>query len=126
MPKRGKKIGPREMTNHDRQDISRGLDAAGGPVEYIRWVIQVWQSGSNFDEFMLQQLAAMEETWKYQSRALLKEKGIKPIAREEYIRRAVTACLPTLADRQMAEIDSVVKRIARADNARKRGDKARS
>jgi hypothetical protein len=119
MPKRGKKIGPRGMTDRDRQDISRGLDAAGGPVEYIRWVISVWQSGSNFDEFVLQQLEALE---KYPP---LKQKGFRPITREEIIRRAVRACQPTLADRQMAEEDSVVRRIVRKDNARKRGDKAR-
>jgi hypothetical protein len=123
MAKRGKKIGPRGMTDRDRQDISRGLDAAGGPAEYIRWVISVWQSGSNFDEFVLQQLEAMEETWKYPP---LKQKGFRPITRGEIIRRAVRACQPTLADRQNAEEDSVVRRIVRKDSARRRGDKSRS
>jgi hypothetical protein len=132
MPKRGKTIGPREMTPRDRQDIDRLLDAAGSLEEFKRWGEKVWATKSNFDEFVLQQLAAMEETWKYQSRPLPKvinpntgkESSIKPIAPKEMIRAMVKTCLPTLADRELAEVDSVVDRIARKH--RKRRDKAPS
>jgi hypothetical protein len=115
MVKHGKKIGQREQTPRDSEDIRRLLRAAGSLDEYIRWGKEAWErlSASDFDDLVLRDLEFMDENWTYHRQAPMR--GLT--APQTRVRTFVQALWkPSLGQPK----EAVVKRILDKYRARRR------
>jgi hypothetical protein len=112
---RGKKSTKADtLTENDRKAIRTLLRKAGSHDEYIRWGKEEWAQlllAEDFDNFVLSQVADWEKNVrKYQDKSVLKQKGIRPLTRENIISQFVHAAYRK--DLGASEY-AVAKRIAR-------------
>jgi hypothetical protein len=141
----GKKVAPRAPIKRDYNDARRLLNIFGGNlnkmVQWFKEEIAPSLSREDFDNFVLSDLAFMEDTtWKYQrspeAERLLKQPNklglcMRPITREEYVRAIVTGVgeekVVNAAGQEQrvwrrkelgASKNAVIKRIIRKDRAR--------
>jgi hypothetical protein len=137
---RGGKVGPREKTERDSQDIRRLLRAAGSRKELFQW-IEEEQLFEDFDNSVLPGLAFMEEQfWQHErspeARRVFRQRTLElrqqekkriggrinyPFTREQIVRQYVEMAWPSLGP--SATKENVVRRLVR--KLRKHGDKPR-